>query len=298
MIHRFFRHIKEGFKGVIRHFGMAVSAMSAVTITLTLIGLFIVLTLNLNTLTRDIEKSISISALVNYDVISSNDILDMKNEIENIEGVSYVEYRTKEQEFDYYCDLYPEIRDFNELYRDQNPFHDAFMIHLGDNTLLEDVKHKVEMVSGIDSVHDGGSNTYILVDILQKVRIFGGVLVLALCILAVYLIYNTIKITIASRRDEIWIMRNVGAKNGYVRAPFLVEGIIIGLFGSLIPIGVIAGSYIYAFDVTGGNLLGVFKLIAPLPFLYYVAGIILFVGIAVGFLGSYISVCKYLRSRR
>ncbi|MBQ5805371.1 MAG: hypothetical protein IIW22_06325 [Erysipelotrichaceae bacterium] len=123
-------------------------------------------------------------------------------------------------------------------------------------------------------------------------------LILALVALAIYLIYNTIKITIATRKDEIWIMRNVGARNGYIRAPFLVEGIIIGIFGSILPIGVIVYAYYWLYQATGGVLAGVITLIPVYPFILYLGGALLVIGILVGFIGSYISVCKYLRLTR
>ncbi len=298
MFHRFFKHIKEGFIGVGRHFGMAVSSAASVTITLLLVGFFLILTYNLNIITRDIEDSISLSALVSYDVTNESTLNTIKSQIESIDGVKSVEYRSKDEEFTYYVNQYPDIKEFNELYRDQNPFHDAFMISLVDGENMENVKSQVEAINGIDSVHDGGSNTYLLIDLLEKVRLFGGILVLALSLLAVYLIYNTISITIRARDTEIWIMKNVGAKNGYIRAPFLVEGVIIGIMGSIIPIGTIIASYYYVYKQTNGNLMGVFTLVNPDPFITYLSLILLGIGIAVGIIGSYLSVSRLLRSKR
>ena len=298
MFHRFIRHIKEGFVGVGRHFGMAISSAASVTITLLLVGFFLAFTYNLNIITKDIESSISLSALVSYDVDSRATLDLLKEQIASIEGVSSVEYRSKDDEFTYYVEMYPDIKEFNELYRDQNPFHDAFLVSVEDGNSLEEVKTKIEAINGIDSVHDGGSNTYILIDILEKVRLFGGALVLGLSVLAIYLIYNTISITIRARDTEIWIMKNVGAKNGYIRAPFLVEGIIIGLMGSIIPIGAMVAIYIYLYNISSGVLLGVFNLVSPYPFLLYLCLSLLVIAIVVGFVGSYLSVSRLLRNKR
>ena len=298
MFHRFIRHIKEGFVGVGRHFGMAISSAASVTITLLLVGFFLAFTYNLNIITKDIESSISLSALVSYDVDSRATLDLLKEQIASIEGVSSVEYRSKDDEFTYYVGMYPDIKEFNELYRDQNPFHDAFLVSVEDGNSLEEVKTKIEEINGIDSVHDGGSNTYILIDVLEKVRLFGGALVLGLSVLAIYLIYNTISITIRARDTEIWIMKNVGAKNGYIRAPFLVEGIIIGLMGSIIPIVAMVAIYIYLFNISGGVLLGVFNLVNPYPFLLYLCLSLLVIAIVVGFVGSYLSVSRLLRNKR
>lgn len=295
---RFFRHIKEGFVGVRRHFAMAVSSASAVTITLTMIGVFGILAVNMAYLSQEIEQSISLVAMIDYKVTDQTQINTMKNSINNITGVDRVEYRTKDEEFDFYNEQYPDMIEFSELYRDDNPFHDTFIIYLNDGTSITDIRNDVIKINGIDSVEDGGRNTYTLVNVLHSARFAGGVLVIALVVLAVYLIYNTIKVTIATRKDEIIIMRNVGAKNGYIRAPFLVEGVIIGVLGSIVPIGLMVYGYMKLFEMTGGVLAGVLALVPVIPFIIYLGVALLVIGIIVGFIGSYISVCKYLRLTR
>lgn len=298
MIHRFFRHIKEGFVGFKRHLGMSLSSAGAVTLTLLLVGLFIILSANLAYLTKDIENSISLVCLIDYDVTEKADIEKLQNNISSLEGVDKIEYRTKDQEFDFYNQEYPELAEFSDLYREQNPFHDVFMVNINDGELLEGIKSNIASMPGIESVEDGGDSTYTLIDILQSIRWFGAILVVALCVLAIFLIFNTIKITINSRQDEIFIMRNVGAYNGYIRAPFLVEGIIIAVLGTIIPAIVLVALYQYLYQETGGILLAIIKLIKPYPFMLYVCLAILIIGVLVGFIGSYISVSKNLRLRR
>lgn len=300
MIRRFFRHIKDGFVGVKRHFGMAFSSATAVTITLLLIGVFAVLTVNLNALTEEIEGSISLSVLLDYEVDKEDEKAILISQVKKLPGVSSVEYRSKDDEFDYYVSQYSDedVIEFYDLYKDDNPFHDIILVSADDTTQLDTIKNEILKLNGVDSVYDGGSNTYLLVDILEKVRLFGGALVLALCFLAIYLIYNTIKITIASRDTEIEIMRFVGAKNSYIRAPFLVEGIIIGIIGSILPIAGIVGGYYYLYNLTGGVLLGVLTLLPINPFIIFIGIGMLVIAIVVGYIGSFISVCKCLRKHR
>ena len=298
MFRRFFRHIKEGFIGVRRHFAMAISSATAVTITLTMIGVFAVLVSNVAFLTQEIEQSISLVALIDYDVTDQTQLNSMKKQIENMDGVLSVEYRTKDQEFDYYNEQYPDMVEFSELYREDNPFHDVYIVSLTEGSNMSTIKTNIGKINGISSVEDGGTNTYRLINILQETRLAGAIFVLALVLLAIYLIYNTIKVTIATRKDEIIIMRNVGAKNGYIRAPFLVEGIIIGVIGSIIPIGLIIYGYYRLYNLSGGVLAGVLSLIPVFPYILYLSLALLLIGIVVGFIGSYISVCKYLRLTR
>ncbi len=298
IVRRFFRHIKEGFVGVRRHFGMAFSSSSAVTITLIILGVFGVLAVNMAYLSKEIEQSISLVAMIDYNVTSKTQIDAMKVEIEKMDSVYKVEYKTKDEEFDFYKEQYPDMIEFSELYRNDNPFHDTFIVYVEDGANMATVKENIKKINGISSIEDGGSNTYTLIDILQKTRLVGLILVGSLVILAIYLIYNTIKVTIATRQDEIIIMRNVGAKNGYIRAPFLVEGIIIGTMGSILPIVLIIYGYIKLYEKTGGVLIGVMSLMPIYPFVLYVGLFLLGIGIIVGFIGSYISVCKYLRMTR
>ncbi|MDO4197702.1 MAG: permease-like cell division protein FtsX [Erysipelotrichaceae bacterium] len=294
---RFFRHIRDGFSGVFRHFSMAFSSMSAVSITLLLVGVFAAFAINVNFLTQEIQSNISLVCLIDYSADEATKT-NIENEIKKIDGISTIEYRTKDQEFDYYKETYPELAEFSEYYREDNPFHDTFIVYMNDNASLENIKSSISKISGISSVEDGGSNTYTLISILRSTRIAGLALIGALVALAVYLIYNTIKITISARKDEITIMRTVGAKNSYIRAPFLVEGIIIGIIGSLLPIGIIIYLYYRLYEFTGGVLAGVITLVPVYPYAIYLGVGLLVIGIVVGWIGSFISVCRFLRLTR
>lgn len=292
---RFFRHVKAGFIGIKRHFAMALSSMSTIMIMLFLIGVFALFTLNLAHTTQEIEDSISLVALIDYDITNQQVQNTMKSQIEKIENVDHVIYRSKDEEFTMYCEKYPDIAEFTEAYRDENPFHDVFIVYGKSGSELKNIKPKLLEINGISEVEDGGSETYVLIKMLEAVRYAGAAIIGVFILLSVYLIYNTIKVTIATRKDEIWIMRNVGAKNGYIRAPFMVEGVIIGLFGSIIPVGTLCYGYYKLIEMTSGNLAGMINLIPFTPFTYYLAATLALIGVLVGFLGSYISVCKFLR---
>lgn len=300
MFRRFKRHIKEGFLGVIRHAALSLSSASAVMITLLLISVFLIITTNLQKMTLNIENAIKISATVKKENESPSELKRIESEILKIEGVLNAEHHTKEEEYQYYLDTY--LNDVKELfngYEKENPFLESFTVVIDDGDKIESIHNEILKIKGINEVDFGGLSSLKLVAVLNSVRLVGLVLVLALCILAIYLVYNTIKITIATRVDEIWIMRNVGAKNGYVRAPFLVEGIIIGFLGSIIPILITIFGYLYLYNQSGGYVVSeLFTLINPLPYVYYLSSVLLGIGLLVGFLGSYLSVCKFLRLRR
>ena len=138
-----------------------------------------------------------------------------------------------------------------------------------------------------------------MVAAMINIRRFGGIFVLALGVLAVFLIQNTIKLTIYARQDEIDIMRNVGATNGFIRAPFVWEGIITGILGAILPILLTIYGYQFAYNLVHGVMFSsMFKMIAPVPYIYYISAVLLGIGILVGLIGSWLSVTRYLRETK
>lgn len=300
MFNRFIRHIKEGFIGVGRHAAMSVSSASAVTITLLLISIFVLLTTNLQNITQGVEGGVKIGVLIDYNHENQSDLDAIENKIENVSGVKSIEFFSKEDELKYFLEQYDE--DEWELFMpsgSENPMKNAFYVEVLSGDMIQEVAHTIKEIDGVSEVEYGGDGALSMVDTLESIRAGGFILVLALSFLAIYLVQNTIKLTIMARSNEIWIMRNVGAKNGFIRAPFVIEGIIIGVLGSIIPIIVSIFAYIYFYNLTGGILFSnVFKLIPPHPYVLYVSLVLLAIGVVVGLIGSFLSVSKYLRWKR
>ncbi len=301
MINRLFRPLKEGFRGVIRHGAMSLSSATAVTLTLIIVSLFLIFTVNVNQMTEGMEQTVTISVQIDHDHESAEQEDQLAMEIKSIEGVGSVTYYTKDEEFQFYLDSFEdeETKEVFEPFRDDNPMHDAFYIEVTDGTQLEEIAKKIEELDGVHKVAFGGQSAVQLISMLRTIRIAGGVLALALSLLAVFLIQNTIKLTILARADEIAIMRNVGAKNGFIRSPFVVEGALIGALGALIPMAMTYYGYRYLYDVTGGYVVSkMFTLIPAKPFALYASLVLLGLGVLVGLIGSFFSVNKYLRWKR
>lgn len=297
MFRRLGRHIKEGFIGFSRHTANSVATVFTMFVSLLLVSFFLIVVFNLANLTKEVEGSLSLSALLEYD-LKDSDIKTIETKINAIEGVSKVEYRSSEDEFNFYIEQSGELKDFYESYRDDNPFHPIFLVSVENGEMFDEVKNNISSIKGIDSVHDGGDNTYKLIDVLHKVRVFGLGLVIALILLAVYLIYNTIKLSIEGRDKEIQIMRIVGATRGFIRAPFLIEGMIIGFIGAFITILLTVVGYYYLYTSTSGAVLGAFDLLNPYPFLIYISLVVLGIGLLTGLVGSFMSVTRVLRKVR
>jgi len=186
------------------------------------------------------------------------------------------------------------------MYRgDSNPLRNAFLVDVARGADLPLVSEIIGKMPGVESANYGGENTIKLVSMLNTIRNGGLVLVSFLSFLAIFLIANTIKITIYSRNTEITIMRTIGASNNFIRAPYLIEGVIIGLLGSIIPVIVTVVGYMYIYKSLGGVLVSnLFTLRPVFPFVYQISGILVAIAVLVGLFGSFISVTRYLRWSR
>ena len=301
MISRIFRPIRDGFKGVGRHASMSIQSASAVTLALIIISLFLMFSMTVQNFTKGIEESVSISVLVDYSKESAEDEDAISLAIKNISGVSTVTYSSKDEEFQYYLKSFDDekTRKAFEPFKDSNPMHDAFYVETTSGSNIEAIAEEISNIEGVYKVNYGGDSAVSLISALRTIRNGGWIIALALSLLAIFQIQNTIKLTIMARADEIAIMRNVGAKNSFVRSPFMVEGLIIGALGSIIPIAITYFGYIKLYEMTGGHLISnMFSLIAPVPFIYRICGALLIIGMLVGLLGSFLSVTKYLRWKR
>ncbi len=301
MISRIFRPIRDGFKGVGRHASMSIQSASAVTLALIIISLFLMFSMTVQNFTKGIEESVSISVLVDYSKESAEDEDAISLAIKNISGVSTVTYSSKDEEFQYYLESFDDekTRKAFEPFKDSNPMHDAFYVETTSGSNIEAIAEEISNIEGVYKVNYGGDSAVSLISALRTIRNGGWIIALALSLLAIFQIQNTIKLTIMARADEIAIMRNVGAKNSFVRSPFMVEGLIIGALGSIIPIAITYFGYNKLYEMTGGHLISnMFSLIAPDPFIYQICGALLIIGMMVGLLGSFLSVTKYLRWKR
>ena len=301
MISRIFRPIRDGFKGVGRHASMSIQSASAVTLALIIISLFLMFSMTVQNFTKGIEESVSISVLVDYSKESAEDEDAISLAIKNISGVSTVTYSSKDEEFQYYLEIFDDekTRKAFEPFKDSNPMHDAFYVETTSGSNIEAIAEEISNIEGVYKVNYGGDSAVSLISALRTIRNGGWIIALALSLLAIFQIQNTIKLTIMARADEIAIMRNVGAKNSFVRSPFMVEGLIIGALGSIIPIAITYFGYNKLYEMTGGHLISnMFSLIVPDPFIYQICGALLIIGMMVGLLGSFLSVTKYLRWKR
>ena len=285
-IKNFPKHCKTAFQNIWRNGVMSASSIFAVTITLLLIAVIGVIAINVQDMTYSIEDSLTIYVKMDRE-ISNKDAQKILPDIEKIEGVKKATFSSKEDELDKMIEMQDEDgKKLFETYRENNP--------LGAKE-IDAVADKISALEHVNEATSGGASTSSLVNSLETIRNGGAVFVVGLTIVALFMIANTIKITITSRQTEISIMRMVGASNWYIRLPYMLEGVFIGLLGSIVPILVVYFGYNWIYSGAADFLPAMVSMREPFPFIWQCSGIMIALGCGVGLIGSFVSVRKFLK---
>lgn len=293
MIRNFFQHVLESLKSLRRNGWMTFSSITAVTITLTLLGAFLVIILNTVKLAQDMENNVEVSVYVNYETDEEGKE-ELRNELEEIPHVQSIDYSSKDEELKRVQNSYG---DSWGLFDQDNPLLDVFIVSADDPQYVEAITEEADgMTEYVQEASYGEDLSDRIFTIAQNVRTWGLVGTIILIIVAIFLISNTIRMTILTRKEEIQIMRLVGAKNGYIRWPFFLEGGWIGLLGSIIPIILMYTGYNKAFELVNPILeRSHYSLLAPGTFNWQMSLLLAVIGIAIGSLGSAFSMRRFLK---
>lgn len=291
----FRRHVRESFKSLGRNGWMTFASVSAVTVTLLLVGVFFVIMMNLNKVATTIEEDVEIR--VHVDVAANDkDKEVLKQRINQVSGIKSVAYSPKEKELENLIKSLGDEGDAFQLFEQDNPLNDVFIIKTKNPTDTMKVAKQIEKLEYVASVKYGQGKVEQLFSFIKVSRNVGLVLIVGLLFTAMFLISNTIKITIMARKREIEIMRLVGATNGFIRWPFFLEGLWLGILGAIVPIAVVSAAYYYAYDFINARLKDHFiKLLEFNPFVYQLSAILIIMGAAIGIWGSLMSVRKFLK---
>ncbi len=290
------RGIRDAFKSVIRNFSLSTAAITCSSITLILVAVAMIISYNVNHITNDLEKELTIVVYLKQ-TCAEEQKEEFKNKLEMMKNNNVEEYKYKSKdewklEMKEYSDTFSTALD----YLDTNPLLDSVTIYVKDVNLLKETTDEIKQLDYVESADYGegmAENLVKVFDIIEKVTI---IIVLALVLVTAFLIGNTIRLTIFSRRNEIEIMRLVGASNTSIRLPFLFEGLFLGILGSIIPILITVYGYVLLYDHFNGYLFTqIIRLTEPFNFILNVSGILLVIGAIIGMFGSYHAVRKYLK---
>lgn len=292
------RNIRDSFKSVFRNFSLSIASISCITITLIVVMVSIALTFNVNNFTKIVEGDVTIVAFLDLDV-TDDDIKEIYNKIislDNVEAenVKFMDKMAISEDMMKSSDTLKSV--MSKYTREDSPIQDTYQIKVTDINLIHKTADEIKEIDKVSLVKYGEGMVEQLVSVFDIVRKVSIGVVIALIVVTAFLITNTIKITIMSRKKEIEIMRLVGASNINIKLPFIFEGLLLGLLGSIVPILVTVYGYTAFYDHFNGQLFTQFiKLLSPVPFIYYISLFLLLIGMVVGMFGSYKAVRKYLK---
>lgn len=290
------RNIRDAFKSVFRNFSLSLASISCITITLIVVSIAIILTYNVNNFASLVKKDVTIVTFLKSGV-TDEEIDEIKQQINKISGIESIEFQDK-------MDISKEMMESSDAFRsvmeswteEDTPIQDTYLVKVVELETIGDIAKKIETIENVDSVKYGEGMVEQLVTAFDVVKKISIAIVVALILVTAFLISNTIKITIFSRKREIEIMRLVGASNLNIKIPFIFEGLFLGILGSIIPILLTTYGYIALYDHFDGQLFSAFiKLVKPEPFVYIISGVLVAIGILVGMFGSLRAVKKHLK---
>lgn len=295
--------MREGSKNVIRNGWMSFASISSIAISLLILGIFLLLTLNVNYLAQQIEQQVEIKVYLDLNV-PKEQIAPLQNEIAALSQVDKVTFVSKDEGLAYLREKLGENgKQLTEGYEgENNPLNDSFTVEVTQPREVASVAQQINAINTgkpskpIYRVSYGQGTVETLFKVTQIVRYIGLILVAGLALTAMFLIANTIKLTILARRREIAIMKLVGATNSFIRWPFFIEGMLLGLTGSVVPVGLLLYGYyeLMNFAQSDFGMLMV-KLLPYQQISWIVSGLLLGIGIMIGIWGSMLSVRKFLR---
>ena len=290
------RSNRDALKSVVRNFSLSFASITCITITLLIVAVAIVASRNVDNFTSEIEKDLTIVAFVKNEA-TKDDITELKERFESIENIDSYKYETK-------VEVKEHMQEKSEVFStvladwkdDELPLKDTFTIKVKDVDQINDTAQEIKMIESIATVKYGEGLVDKLIKAFDSIKKGAYILVIALVLVTVFLIVNTIKLTISARKKEIEIMRVVGASDFSIKLPFVIEGMFLGFLGSIIPIATMVYGYFYFYNKTGGYLYSeIVRLIKPSPFIYQSSLVLLVIGVIVGMLGSLSAVRRYLK---
>lgn len=298
----FLRHLREGVKSVFRNGWMSVASITSIIVSLFILGVFVLLVLNVNSFANDADNQVQISVFLNTGV---DDAVrqQLQSDIEKMPEVSKVSFVDKTQGLeDLRKTLGPDGDDLLEGYTEEtNPIPDTLKVEVVEPSTVGFVAGKIQDLNKlydnqpVFKVRYGQGTVEKLFKVTRLIRNIGFAFVAGLGLMAMFLISNTIRVTILARRREIGIMKLVGATNSFIRWPFFVEGALIGLIGSVITVVILFFGYQTLIGSLGADTMMNFSLVPIRKFIFPLGGLMILLGVLIGVWGSTMSIRKFLK---
>ena len=289
--------IGEGFRNFFKNKKSTAASIIIMCATMFIFGIFFLIGENVNYIIEQVESDQAMQVFINPDATAEEEA-ELEQKIRGTQYVNTVEYVSQEQALNSMKEWLGDSASVLDPYSgDQNPFKASFVITLTDLTQNETVQEQINTYDNVASIEAGDQTVNTLVNIANGIRTATGVILVLLILISIFIIANTIKLTVHARRKEISIMKYVGATNGFIRWPFMVEGIIIGIISALISIVILGFTYNFVADKIIGSSMGTtlgLNLLTFSDMLSMLLVVYIIMGTGIGAIGSAISMKKYL----
>ena len=285
--------IDDAFKSLWRNRTISLASIATVTATLFIFGVFLLTALNISKGVADVESKIEVRVFLDLEA-TEEQMANVESQLLDEEGVSEVIFETKEEALNNFREQLKGKEELLDGYDEtNNPMQNSFIVRLTDPSYAKAIEEKYNNVEGVDEVGNDQNVIDQIASIAKTIRWVGIVIFIILIAVSLFLIGNTIKITVFSRRREVGIMKFVGATDWFIRWPFVIEGIIMGTIGALISIVILYFAYNYIFDNITKSMLTA-QLIMPSYVFSTMIWEFILAGILIGAAGSIISLRKFL----
>lgn len=292
------RSIQNAGKSILRNFSLSMASITCSIITLILVSIGMLLSYNINNITKNIEDELTIVIFMDKD-ITSDELTKTKENLQNIDNIKSVTFKSKE---DIKNSMANENDTFNKIIstweEGENPLQDSFIVDVKDVKDINETATTIKNLEKVSLVKYGETTVNDLIKVFEAVKKVTIGLVIGLILVTAFLINNTIKITIFSRKREIDIMRLVGTSNIVIKLPFFIEGFFIGFIGSIVPVLITIFGYSYAYNalntVNLSNIMNIITLVSPGEVVYKVSLFLILIGTIIGAFSSVKAVRKYL----
>ncbi|NLV75756.1 MAG: ABC transporter permease [Tissierellia bacterium] len=295
---RIFKNIvKQGFQGMWRNRGMGLASVGSITAVLIILGIVLIMILSINNVVVETKNKFDEIQIFLEDDITDEQLDYIEEQAKENEGVLSVIYQSKEQALEIMKEDWGENAYLLEGF-ETNPLPDSFIVKLKGIEYADSVVNKVQELEGIDEVKYYKDIIEKLVLMANYVRGGGLIITAILIVVSIFIISNTIKITVTARQREINIMKYVGATNGYIRGPFIIEGVLFGLIGAVLSILIVNYGYRYFFNTVNDKLYVLFTvyLVPPVALIKDLSIIFISIGMGIGALGSLVSLKRFLNA--
>jgi len=285
--------LREAFRSLWRNAFMTIASVATMALSLIMLGMFILMGLNLNHMADQVESTVEISVYLKDD-ITAEELADLETQFKGLNGVEELTYFDKEKALERFRERLGDQKELLDALGDTNPLPASFQIRAETTAHVELIVQATAGLAGVDDTQFGQEIIEQIFSVARWMRILSLVLVLFFGLAALFIVANTIRVAVFSRRREISIMKYVGATDGFIRLPFVLEGIILGFLGALVATLVIDVAYSFI-STQLAQTLAFLPIVPKYPLLLWLSIGMAFLGPAIGALGSMISIKRFLK---